>query len=201
MTEAYPLQWPDGWPRTPDHQRERGWQFKQRSQGYGTTLITFAVARDKLYDELQRLGAAKPVISTNHPADRYGVPTESKRRVQDEGVAIYFTLKGRSMVMACDRFDNAAANMRSLGLAIEALRQLERHGGGTMIERAFTGFVALPAPKSPYEILGVKPGASIEEIESTFRAKAKQLHSDTGGSDAAMAELLEARRKLKEQAA
>jgi hypothetical protein len=52
------------------------------------------------------------------------------------------------MTMACDRFDNAAANMRSLGLAIEAMRQLERHGGGAMMEKAFSGFVALPPPIS-----------------------------------------------------
>ena len=24
MTEAYPLSWPDGWPRTPEHQRIDG---------------------------------------------------------------------------------------------------------------------------------------------------------------------------------
>jgi hypothetical protein len=204
MTEAFPLTWPEGWPRTPSHQQERGWQFKQRNSTniYGAAnLVTFATARDKLYDELQRLGAANPIVSTNHPIDRYGIPTESKRRVQDEGVAVYFTLKGRGMVMACDRFDNAAANMRSLGLAIEALRQLERHGGGTMIEKAFTGFVALPAPKSPWEVLGVRRGASAEEVDAAFRAKAKTIHSDLGGSDAAMAELNTARAKLKEQAA
>jgi curved DNA-binding protein CbpA len=70
-----------------------------------------------------------------------------------------------------------------------------------MIERAFTGFVALAAPKSPHDILGVSPGASEEEIDAAFRAKAKTAHSDLGGSDAAMAELNEARRKLKERAA
>jgi hypothetical protein len=203
MTESFPPSWPEGWPRTPSHAQERGYEFRQRRQdgGYGTTLVTFATARDKLYDELQRLGATSPIVSTNHPTDRYGIPVESKRRVQDEGVAVYFTFKRRPMVMACDRFDSAAANMRSLGLAIEAMRQLERHGGGTMIERAFTGFLTLPAPKSPHEILGVRPGAAPEESENAFRQKAKQLHSDKGGDDAAMAELLEVRRKLKEQAA
>ena len=132
MTQAHPLTWPEGWPRTPAHKQERGTQFRQRDMGWSKP-VTFATARDKLYDELQRLGATHPVVSTNHPLDRYGVPTESKRSVADEGVAIYFQLNGKPMAMACDRFDNAAANMRSLvGLAIEAMRQLERHGGGTM---------------------------------------------------------------------
>lgn len=199
MTQAFPLQWPEGWPRTAPTAQERGYQFKQRDQSsaWGTKPVTFAVARDKLYEELQRLGASSPVVSTNHPTDRYGVPTESKRRVSDEGVAIYFRLKGRQMAMACDRFDNAAANMRSLGLAIEAMRQLERHGGGTMIERAFTGFVALPSQESPHDVLGVRPGASHKQIDDAFKEKARFAHPDAGGSTEAMQRLNDARAKLK----
>lgn len=30
---AYPLQWPDGWPRTPANQRTAGYQFKQGRSG------------------------------------------------------------------------------------------------------------------------------------------------------------------------
>lgn len=202
MTLAHPLQWPEGWPRTAAHAREHGYQFKQGTIDHGAgrysrSLVTFATARDKLFDELKRLGAANPIVSTNHPTDRYGVPTESKRKVPDEGVAVYFVLNARSMVMACDRFDTAAANMRSLGLAIEALRQLERHGGGTMLERAFSGFVALPAPKDPHFILGVRPGSSAAEIDAAYRQKAKTAHPDGGGSAEAMQELNEPRRKLK----
>ncbi len=197
MTQSHPLTWPEGWPRTPATKQERGYQFKQRDAEGWNKLVTFATAHDKLYDELQRLGATMPVVSTNHPTDRYGLPTESKRRVTDEGVAVYFQLAGRPMAMACDRFDNAAANMRSLGLAIEAMRQLERHGGGTMVERAFTGFVALPAPKSAWEILGLMPGASAEEIRAAYREKAKELHPDKQcGNHDRMAQLNAARDEL-----
>jgi hypothetical protein len=83
--------------------------------------------------------------------------------------------------------------MRSLVLAIEAIRSIERHGGSTMMERAFSGFTALPAPKSCWEILGLSPGATAQAIEAQFRAKAKTTHPDLGGSDAAMAELIAAR--------
>jgi len=34
------------------------------------------------------------------------------------------------------------------------------------------------ASKDPYEILGVKPGASIEEIHAAYRAAAQQYHPD-----------------------
>ena len=198
MIAASPLTWPEGWPRTPTGRQERGYQFKKLgSAGWRDKFISFAEARDGLYDELRRLGAKLPVVSSNHPTDRFGIPTESKKQVADEGVAVYFTLGDRPMVMACDRYDNAAANMRSLALAIEAMRQLERHGGGTMMERAFTGFVALPAPSSPWDELGLQPGASEEEIEAAYRQKAKTAHPDRpGGSHEAMTRLNEARAAL-----
>lgn len=193
--EAYPLQWPHGWPRTPRDLQQRGWQFKQLNYSSGNRgLVSFAKARDQLYEELKRLGAKGVVLSTNHPTDRYGVPTESKRSVPDEGVAIYFSIGGKAMAMACDRFDNAAANMRSLGLAIEAMRQLERHGGGTMMERAFTGFAALTAPgKTWWDVLEVRPDAPADVIESNYKRLARDRHPDRGGSQELMAELNAAR--------
>jgi hypothetical protein len=95
--------------------------------------------------------------------------------------------------MARDRYWTPWENMRSLVLAIEAIRSIERHGGQTMMERAFSGFTALPAPKSCWEILGLAAGAATQAIEAQFRAKAKIVHPDLGGSDAGMAELIAAR--------
>ncbi len=156
--------------------------------------ITFAKARDKLYAELERLGATNVVISTNHKPDHRGIPIERKR-VDDDGVAIYFTLKKRALAMACDRYTSAAANMRSLGLAIDAMRQLDRHGGGTMMDRAFEGFSALPAPGKAHwsTVLGVPIDASIEQIDAAYQRGARECHPDVDGSDAAMAELNTAR--------
>jgi hypothetical protein len=133
------------------------------------------------------------VISTNHPVDRNGIPREGTR-IADHGVAVYFMLKGKHLAMACDRFTNAAANMRSLALGIEHLRGLERHGGGVMMERAFSGFAALPPPKSQHwEVLDIPPGSQAHDIERAFRRKAMTTHPDQGGSDDAMAELNSAR--------
>jgi DnaJ-domain-containing protein 1 len=84
---------------------------------------------------------------------------------------------------------------------MEALRGIERWGSGSMVEQAFTGFVALEAPKNPHEVLGVRPGASEEEIDAAYRRKAMAAHPDKGGSAGAMAELTEARSKLKGRAA
>jgi hypothetical protein len=220
MTIAYPLRWPDGWPRTPPHLRDDGARFKVGS-GYeydssasdgrryvGQRLITFDAARQKLMAELERLKAKSAVLSTNLPLRLDGNPRAdaARSRMDDPGVAVYFTLKGKQMVMAQDAYLNIAANVRSLGLAIEALRQLDRHGGGTMMERAFAGFTALPAPegarpKRPWwKVLnyGDDPEAradlTVDEVEARFRALAKRRHPDVdGGSADAMAELNEAR--------
>ena len=75
--------------------------------------------------------------------------------------------------MACDCFGSAAANMRLPGLAIEAMRRLER-GGGAMMERAFSGFAALPPPpigRSPAS----GPDAQVQDVERAFRRNATPL--------------------------
>jgi hypothetical protein len=213
---AYPLAWPDGWPRTPAHERDAGTQFRTAYQhpphfaggsSYRATKpVTFDIARKKLAEELERLKATNIVLSTNIPLRLDGLPRASARLSQDDpGVAVYFTFKGKQMTMAQDRFDSIAANMRSLGLAIEAMRSLERHGGGTMMERAFDGFAALPPPggavfKRPWwQVLGYSNDAeerrllSVDEVTARYRTLVKQRHPDNGGSAEAFTELTEAR--------
>ena len=77
---------------------------------------------------------------------------------------------------ACDRYDNIYAIRKT----IEALRDIARWSTGDMVEQAFTGFVALPAPQSPYEVLGIRTGASEDEIEAAYRARAKAAHPEIG---------------------
>lgn len=215
--QAYPLCWPDGWPRTPERLRDDGVRFKAGEiyEGYGENRryvgrrpITFDKARRLLRDELDRLGAKSVIMSTNAALRNDGEPRSdsASRRMDDPGIAVYFTLKGKPMVMAQDAFSNLAANTRSLGLAVEALRALDRHGGGTMMERAFAGFTALPAPEGSrpkrawWTVLnyGEDPEAradlSVDEVRARFRTLAKRRHPDNpdGGSTEAMAELNEA---------
>ena len=110
------------------------------------------------------------------------------------------------MVMAQDAFDNLASNTRSLGLAIDAMRSLERHGGGTMMERAFAGFTALPAPDGAksrrpwWTVLNYSENPddrldlSADEVRARYATLAKRRHPDVeGGSVDAMVELTEAR--------
>lgn len=184
--EAYPLQWPDGWPRHKSVNRESDNRFSGKVYG-----VTLARARDQLLHELDLLGAKGVVISSNIALRLDGLPYSDQRRIEDPGVAVYFTLKKRPLVMARDAFISVPGNLRSLGLAIEAMRQISRHGGDQMMERAFTGFAAIAPPdwKKPWrEVFGVKPEWS-GDIASLYRDKARNRHPDAGGSDQLMAEL------------
>ena len=181
MTTAYPLAWPQGWPRTTRPQRAR---FD----------ATFDTARRELQVEIQRLGGRYVVISTNLPLRRDGLPLASaKPEGGDTGIAVYFERNGKQMVFACDRWDRIADNCRAITKTIDAMRGIERWGASDMMERAFSAFEALPPPKSHWAVLGVARGSSAGEIEAAYRAKAKLAHPDAGGSTEAMAELNAAR--------
>jgi hypothetical protein len=76
--DAYPLCWPVGRPRT---------QYPKRSR----FETTFSLARDCLMQEIRMLGGKDPVLSTNIPLRRDGLPLANHRMPHDLGVAVYFT--------------------------------------------------------------------------------------------------------------
>ncbi len=48
-------------------------------------------------------------------------------------------------VIACDQFREVRLNMAAIVMTIKAIRQIERCGTSSLLERAFKGFSALPA--------------------------------------------------------
>lgn len=188
MTQAYPLHWPDGWPRTEPAARQKSSPFKV---GTGKAI-------DELYAELERLGAENIVLSSNLTMSTFARPYAKQRQPEDPGITVYFQLNDRPMVMARDRYADWRDNIRSIGLAITALRGLQRHGGAHMMERAFEGFAALPPPGSAHpwrETLGVAgldctiPTVALAGAEAAYKTLAREHHPDVGGSDDVMAEL------------
>lgn len=184
--EAYPLQWPAGKPRA---------SFPEASRFDRSRSL--AVSLKGLLNEIRLLGGSLPVISTNIKLRLDGLPYSNQAQPRDKGVAVYFTLKKQPMCFACDRWDRVEDNLYAIAMTIGALRGIERWGSGSMVEQAFTGFVAIPAPKSPWDVLGVPRGASQDEIDSAYREQAKKAHPDAGGTPESMQELNEARAALK----
>jgi hypothetical protein len=198
--EAYPLAWPIGRRRT---RLPKGSPFK----------VLFPKARDELMREIALLGGSLPVLSTNIPLRRDGLPYAGQKEPDDRGVAVYFVLKNQQMCFACDCWDKVGDNVQAIRHTIAALRGIERWGTGDMVQQAFAGFIALPSPKdangvarahrpvspeeSPYSVLGVKPSATPEEIEAAYRRRIKLAHPDVGGSAEAVQRLNDARRQIK----
>lgn len=86
--------------------------------------------------------------------------------------------------------------MQAIAKTIEALRGIARWGTGDMLEAAFTGFMALPAPGAArewWEVLGVARHCTRDDISAAYRRLASINHPDRGGSAATMAAINTAR--------
>jgi hypothetical protein len=199
---AYPLAWPEGWPRS--RGRKSG-QFGKQERQYTETGsynrkadLTLAEAMKRVRYELERLGVNvvdDSIVSTNLRLNMAGLPRADQGEPGDPGVAVYFQKKNGPMrVIAIDAYYRVRDNLAAIAATLEAMRAIERHGGAQILERAFTGFAALTAPgKNWWDVLEVKPDASREIIEANFRRLAHDRHPDRGGSHDDMATLNEAR--------
>jgi hypothetical protein len=135
-------------------------------------------------------------LSTNFELRADGRPRRDRRYPADPGVAFYFELDDQPHVLACDRWDTVADNIAAIAAHIEALRGQERWGVADM-KQAFAGHVQLPAPEQWWQVLGVRPDATVDQIDAAWRDKMRAAHPDRGGSDAAAARLNRAREEGK----
>lgn len=196
--DAYPLQWPTGWPRTRPQDRRPMASWKRSATQY----------RDALIDELDRMKSPGSVISCNVQVSMRGSMTAGIEPL-DTGVAVYFSRPGKEdfawqevlgvhdpaptedqiqtayrklavqyhpdkggdlqmfqlitkhrdqalryiqrrsghvfdHVIACDAFKEVRLNLAAVVQTLKAIRQIERCGTTSLMERAFAGFSALP---------------------------------------------------------
>lgn len=167
--EAFPLHWPHGWKRTKNPKRSR-------------FTTTFGSARDELMAEIRRMGGKNPILSTDIPLRRDGLPYSNHNPPRDKGAAVYFQYKGNPMSFACDAWDRVQDNVWAIRKTIEALRGIERWGASDMLERAFTGFQALPPARGNWwDVLEVSESASVYEIKEARKRLSLIHHPDKGG--------------------
>lgn len=190
--EAYPLCWPTGWPR---HQSEREWGHFKGTQSKVQKELLLEIDRLVLGKAagLHTLGA-HVILSTNIALRQDGLPYANQKEPDDPGVAVYFMRNGRQQCFACDKYTKVWKNMRAIQKTIEALRGIERWGSSDMLDRAFTGFVGLPAPgpRKWWDVFGFNGSESAEQIKERYRELAKRHHPDRGGNPDQFAEINQA---------
>jgi DnaJ-domain-containing protein 1 len=184
--QAYPLTWPDGWVRSNPGFRKLG-RFSRGERTYSSQpgdssylqkrnlSVTDGVSRILQQLELMGIDRQDVVISTNVRTRLDGLPRSGEKEPIDPGAAVAATL--------------------------EAMRSIERHGGAEILDRAFTGFVALPSPEQPWQVLGLAMTASRTEVEDAYRRLAMKHHPDRGGDAGEMARINSARAAMLERAA
>lgn len=177
--EAFPLCWPAGWART-----------KYRASS--PYKVTTDVALEELFASIRQMGGRDIIVSSNVPVRRDGTMyrgDHAEARMPDPGVAVYWTArdaKGNPLprVIPCDHWHTVRENVRALGMAIDYIRGLKRCGAGEIQDRAFSGFARLPEQSGEdcYAVLGLRLGATREQVTARLRELTRTEHPDHGGS-------------------
>lgn len=187
---SYPLQWPAGWGRSSTQVHGK---FRTGKSGYrdgsgwqSAKDITIDKAARRVREELGRMGLSSNdvVISTNLKLRLDGLPRSDQREPSDSGVAVYWIDRsGATRCMAIDRYVRVADNLAAVAATLDAMRAIERHGGAEILDRAFTGFAALPPPNRRHwhEVLGCPAHASTDHVRRNYRRARSLFHPDKGG--------------------
>lgn len=187
---AYPLSWPAGWRRTTPAQRDRARFGKRGQSSYGSwqtkNALSIAQAVERVRQQIRMMGIEDDdvVISTNLVLRLDGLPRSNQAEPADPGVAVYWEDRHQRgappRCMAVDRYDRVADNLAAIAATLDAMRAIERHGGAVVLERAFSGFTALPAPVA----LSWRDVLDPHDPEGSYKRLRSQHHPDHGGDPA-----------------
>lgn len=171
----FPLYWPVGWKRAMS-------QADGKFSRYGKDLSVFDGVQ-RVLGELERMGIGESdvVVSTNVETRLDGLPRSDRLAPGDPGVAVYWQpRKGPMRCMAIDRYKKVADNLAAIAATLDAMRAIERHGGATILDRAFAGFAALPAPNSTdwWSVLRVEAHAPTSEVTHAWKYERSLAHPD-----------------------
>lgn len=167
--------------------------------------VTISEAASHALDQLRIMGVHHEdvIVSTDLKLRLDGLPYSNQREPEDPGAAVWWRPKGskHDRVIAIDIYDRIADNIYAIGKTLEAMRGIERWGGGEILERTFTGFAALPSPETaggidPHIIIGAPLEASLDLKRHAYRVALSNAHPDKGGTPEQFHRVREAGRAL-----
>ena len=120
--------------------------------------------------------------------------------VMGGGVKVIFDRAGKRYVRECTRWLDSLDNLRAIGLQIDYLyRALEVYGVDMSetsfdqeFDNVFAGYLAAPDDNALllgdgsakwWEVMGIKPEATPEDIRNAFRSLSRIHHPDAGGNE------------------
>lgn len=182
--KSFPLSWPEGWPRTAADYRQHS-PFVRNATRQNPGRRSMEEVTTGLERELGLLEGENAVLSTNVRLRLDGRPYSDRAQPLDPGAAIYFTLKGKTVSLACDKWLRVEDNVWAIVKHIEAIRGQERWGVGT-VDQAFRGYMALPgvgesSGSTWWQTLGVPINSAPDQVRKAYRLLVQKHHPDRGG--------------------
>lgn len=186
--QAYPLQWPEGWARAKFRVSANFSTTAYAATGNRKRQLSVFDGAQRVLAELKRMGVREGdvVISTNVRPTLTGLPSSTDGNPADPGAAVYWRKGQRDTVMAIDQYHRLADNLAAIAGTLDAMRAIDRYGGASILERAFTGFTALPAPGQTgafhwRDVLG-QDIKTVDQLENAYARRRSEEHPDKGGS-------------------
>ena len=189
------IDWPDEFERTDPSDRER------YSGGF---RVTRSVAFQNVLDELATWQGVTDVQLDSGAEHQKRNPNKpyANASFDDPGVVVRFQKDGEDMAAACDRWDNPRDNAQDLYHYLHETRMQEQRGTVTgeseyaKLRLPSAGEDAVTGDPPPHVVLGVSPDASDEEVKQAYRERAKETHTDQGGSNEAFQRVKRAKEAL-----
>lgn len=196
------------WPRSMEVRSLTSWpgalSTKRRDSPFKSGLTSTLQLLDV---ELRNLGVrGTPVLEVAIPQEQFRLDGRPRAQAQAEHPGVVLSVVGRPGAMSypCDSFKSWQDNLRAIALSLEALRKVDRYGVTASGEQ-YRGFLAIESTSSTPvddEIwLRTLVGADGTWLLDEVIRRAKRLaHPDMGGDVATFQRVVDAEKRLREDA-
>lgn len=160
-----------------------------------TTDKTWTATYNDLADTMRKWSVSKWTVENSLlPRSR----AKQYQTLQECTVTLRYKKAGVDVQLVMDKQTRAVDNFRALYLAVEDMRMIDQRGLTDVVRQAYA---QLPPPveQNAYRIIGARPDWTLEQVETAYKARARQVHPDSGGDSAAMAELNSAMEQIRKE--